>query len=290
MKMSSRGDWISKRAACSPPNNSKAHRQLATAYFESTVPRWEEFYTHPGKRAVYATIYRLRLDVALSLVDRLHLPPGSRCLDIGCGPGIAAIALAQRSFVVDAIDLVAAQLDRTSRRAAEAGVGDRIVASVGDIHELKFPDGIFDFVLTIGVLEWLEDLGKPLREISRVLSPVVMQSFPSTIDGHCGISWTHSCIHRSRRQDVIWAISFGDGDCGVDQSLVLEIARIRFVVLIKWWRMPALRKWTARRLALGHFPFWTWNYHSLWGCRCTALSSGWPIEKFAYYARPDWST
>jgi ubiquinone/menaquinone biosynthesis C-methylase UbiE len=146
-------------------------RELAAAYFESTAPRWDEFYADHGKQTVYATIYRSRLATALSLADGLRLPPGSHCLDIGCGPGIATVALAQRGFAVDAVDLVEAQLDRVRRRVAEARLGKRVVTTVGDIHHLDFPDGVFDFVLVIGVMEWLEDPDKPLREISRVLKP-----------------------------------------------------------------------------------------------------------------------
>jgi ubiquinone/menaquinone biosynthesis C-methylase UbiE len=146
-------------------------RELVAAYFESTVPRWDEFYVDHGKQTVYDTIYRTRLAVALSLADSLRLPPDSRCLDVGCGPGIATVALAQRGFVVDAIDFVEGQLERTRRRALEANVEERVVTSIGDIHHLDIPDGTFDLVLVIGVMEWLEDPSKALREISRVLKP-----------------------------------------------------------------------------------------------------------------------
>lgn len=147
------------------------HRELVSAYFESTAPRWEQFYSSNDKDSVYDTIYRSRLAVALSLADALRLPPGSRCLDVGCGPGVATVALAERGFAVDAVDLVEAQLDRTRQRAAEARVGERVVASRGDIHDLKFAESAFDLALVIGVMEWLEDPSQPLSEISRVLKP-----------------------------------------------------------------------------------------------------------------------
>jgi len=146
-------------------------RELVAAYFESTVPRWDEFYIDRDKQTVYDTIYRSRLAAAVSLADGLRLPPGSRCLDVGCGPGIATVALAQRGFKVDAIDFVEGQLERTRRRAAEANVESCVVASIGDIHDLDIPDGTFDLVLVIGVMEWLEYPSKALREISRVLKP-----------------------------------------------------------------------------------------------------------------------
>ena len=141
---------------------------MVAAHFESTVPRWEEFYTD-STPSVYATIYKSRLDVAVSLANRLGLAPGSRCLDVGCGPGIASVALAQIGFKVDAIDIVDGQLDRTQGRAAEAHVEDRVATSIGDIHELEFPDGTFELVLVIGVLEWLKHPSQALNEVARVL-------------------------------------------------------------------------------------------------------------------------
>jgi SAM-dependent methyltransferase len=149
----------------------KPDAEAVAAYFVSTAPRWEQFYAHPDKRVVYSTIYRSRLERALALVDRLGLPAWSRCLDIGCGPGIGTVALAQRGFAVDAVDLIQAQLDRTRRRAVEAGADERIATSIGDDNRLDFPDGTFDLALVIGVMEWQVDPNKSLREISRVLKP-----------------------------------------------------------------------------------------------------------------------
>lgn len=146
-------------------------RELAAAYFESTVSRWDEFYIDRGELSVYDTIYRSRLAVAISLADGLSLPPGARCLDVGCGPGIATVALAQRGLKVDAMDLVEGQLERTRARALEANVGNCVVASIGDIHDLDIQGATFDLVFVIGVMEWLEHPGKALREISRVLKP-----------------------------------------------------------------------------------------------------------------------
>jgi ubiquinone/menaquinone biosynthesis C-methylase UbiE len=146
-------------------------RELAAAYFRSTTARWDEFYAEHRKPTVYATIYRERLSRALSLADTLRLPLGSRCLDLGCGPGMATVALAKRNLVVHAVDLVEAQLARVQQRAAEGGLAQRVVTSVGDIHDLHLPDGSFDFVLVIGVMEWLEHPENPLREVARVLRP-----------------------------------------------------------------------------------------------------------------------
>jgi SAM-dependent methyltransferase len=153
------------------PSTQATQRERAAWYFASTVPRWEEFYAAEGEETVYRTIYRQRLAVALSLAYGLRLPPQARCLDVGCGPGLATVDLARRGLLVDAVDLVPAQLQTVRRRAASAGVEARVITRTGDIHALDFADATFDLVFVVGVLEWLEQPTQALREIARVLKP-----------------------------------------------------------------------------------------------------------------------
>ena len=117
----------------------KTQRELVATHFEATVPRWEQYYASHSSQSVYATIYRSRLAVALSLADGLRLPRGSRCLDVGCGPGLATVALAQCGFIVNAIDLIKAQLDRTQQHAAEA----RLAGSASSRASATYTTSIF---------------------------------------------------------------------------------------------------------------------------------------------------
>jgi ubiquinone/menaquinone biosynthesis C-methylase UbiE len=151
-------------------NEQRNQRELAAIYFESTASRWEELYEN-AEPSVYAAIYRRRLAVALSFAKGLQLPAGARALDIGCGPGVAALSLAHSGLEVHASDLVEQQLARTRQRAEAAGISHRVSTSVEDIHALSFADESFDLVFVVGVLEWLEDPTKGLREIARVLKP-----------------------------------------------------------------------------------------------------------------------
>lgn len=72
------------------------------------------------------------LDLATSVLLRTHTPrpDAARLLDLGCGWGVLAVALASAApaAVVDAVDVNGRALDLTRTNAARHGVGDRVRA------------------------------------------------------------------------------------------------------------------------------------------------------------------
>ncbi len=72
------------------------------------------------------------LDLATSVLLRTHTPrpDAARLLDLGCGWGVLAVALASAApaAVVDAVDVNDRALDLTRTNAARHGVGDRVRA------------------------------------------------------------------------------------------------------------------------------------------------------------------
>jgi ubiquinone/menaquinone biosynthesis C-methylase UbiE len=107
----------------------------------------------------------------LNYVDELSLPKTARVLEIGCGAGFIAIALARRGFTVEAVDHVPAMIELTQRHARQRGMDNRIHTAIEDVHELTFEDRSFDLIVALGVITWLHDLRKALVEITRVLTP-----------------------------------------------------------------------------------------------------------------------
>lgn len=89
---------------------------------------------------------------------------GARLLDFGCGSGIFVEELAATGFDAHGVD-ISAEAVRFGELQGIKNLG------VIDSHKIGFPDKTFDVVLSLDVLEHLEDTSWALQEIERVLKP-----------------------------------------------------------------------------------------------------------------------
>ncbi len=145
-----------------------ALQEQVNAYFQSQSSYWKDIYSSSG---VQGEIYRDRQAAVLAWIDSLALAPGSKVLEIGCGAGFMAVALAERGFHVHAIDSTEAMVELAREHAAESGKAALISIDVGDVYALAFEDGFFDLVIAIGVLPWLERVEQAILEMTRVIRP-----------------------------------------------------------------------------------------------------------------------
>jgi len=104
------------------------------------------------------------------MIGWLHLPPGSKVLDLCCGMGRHSLALAEAGYEVTGVDLSEPLL-----REARAQKGsDNVRWLRSDMRTLPL-DGGFDAVVNLftsfGYFEEDEEQIKVLREIGRMLKP-----------------------------------------------------------------------------------------------------------------------
>jgi ubiquinone/menaquinone biosynthesis C-methylase UbiE len=100
-------------------------------------------------------------------------PAGGTVLDVGAGPGRAAVALAVRrpDLTVYAIDISPDMVRVARRLAAEAGVIERIHIERADVADLPLPDRSVDLVVSTASLHHWHDVPGAAREIRRVVRP-----------------------------------------------------------------------------------------------------------------------
>jgi SAM-dependent methyltransferase len=96
---------------------------------------------------------------------------GRRCLDVGCGIGRHALALAELGFEAHAIDRSEAGLQRVRAEAARCGLN--VTTRMTDMTSLPYPDESFDFAIAWNVIYHgtPEDAVGAATEIARVLRP-----------------------------------------------------------------------------------------------------------------------
>lgn len=70
-----------------------------------------------------------------ALVELLELQPGMRVLDVGCGPGRHALALARLGYDVVGVDISATFVDLARQAADAEGLGERARFEVADARD-----------------------------------------------------------------------------------------------------------------------------------------------------------
>jgi SAM-dependent methyltransferase len=99
--------------------------------------------------------------------------PGGKLLEVGSGPGRLAVRLAREApgITLTGVDISDAMVERAARRAAGAGLSERVRFEVGDVAALPLSEREFDGVVSTLSLHHWSDPASGLAEIYRVLKP-----------------------------------------------------------------------------------------------------------------------
>jgi SAM-dependent methyltransferase len=161
------------------------------ARYDSIAEWYEEF--RPALRAE-----------ELDALQRLLGPGEGRCLDLGCGTGLAAAAVAELGWSVVGVDISVNLLDSARARGIE------VLEASADA--LPFEDGSFDTAVSFWTHTDIDDLLAAMREVARVLRPeapfVYVGCHPCFVGPHSvfvaaeGVPEFHPGYRPSRRYDA----------------------------------------------------------------------------------------
>ncbi len=97
-----------------------------------------------------------------------QIDEGSSVLDIAPGPGNLAIELAKLgNYTITGMDISSDFVRIAKQNARQAGV--EIDFRQGNVSNMPFPDGMFDFIICTAAFKNFRDPGKALAEMYRVL-------------------------------------------------------------------------------------------------------------------------
>lgn len=103
------------------------------------------------------------------LVDFAGVRKGLKVLDVGCGTGVVALTAAKVGADARGIDLSPILLEKARQNAAVSGLN--VQFDEGDVENLPFRDGEFDFVLSQFGHMFAPRADIALSEMLRVLKP-----------------------------------------------------------------------------------------------------------------------
>ncbi len=106
------------------------------------------------------------------LAETLKPRSGNRILDVGCGEGLAEVALGRLHISqvrLVGVDLV---LDKVLKASQEtASHNQRVNFAAADACRLPFKDGAFDSIYCVAVLQHVNDVEAAVAEFARVTAP-----------------------------------------------------------------------------------------------------------------------
>jgi cyclopropane-fatty-acyl-phospholipid synthase len=218
------------------------HYDLSTTLFRSFLDEDLQYscayFREPGLSLDEAQRAKIR-----HIEAKLRLEPGLSVLDIGCGWGGLAIALAQAQDVqVTGVTLSREQLQVCRERAQRAGLTDRVRFELRDYRELTGP---FDRIVSVGMFEHvgLAQHAEFFQTVERLLADdgaALIHSIGHRTDPGANNPWIEKYIfpggHIPALSEVIGAVertSLWVTD--------IEILRLHYAQTLRLWRERFLR-------------------------------------------------
>lgn len=154
----------------------------ASRFFDSYAHDFDAIYAG-GRSPIHRWLNRrLRRSMFLRYEQSLRAcspAEGATILDVGCGPGHYAIALAQMGATrVVGIDLSPTMLDVAQKKARAAGVEDRCRFELADFLTFSSEEA-FDFVVVMGFMDYIEEAQPVVDKAIALAKRRAMFSFPA---------------------------------------------------------------------------------------------------------------
>lgn len=138
--------------------------------------KWDQMYEQDTEK-LDEHIFRLRRDFTVDFIVNNYAKDAKLC-DLGCGAGPVIFQMLSRGYDMVGLDYSGDMLGNAAKRLGAGQIPNKPLIN-GNCELLPFGDGIFDCVVCLGVISYVENYGNIINEIFRVLKPggTVLVSF-----------------------------------------------------------------------------------------------------------------
>jgi len=141
------------------------HRSAIDEYWHR---RPEHFESRYEKSSGFTRFVQWFLNARSTKIGRLlEVAKGDKVLDVGCGSGVFLEAALHKGAQGIGVDYSLRTLKLAAKRLEYAGNDHTLLCA--DVRSLPCSDGAFDWVLGIGLVDYIEETEQVLRELSRAL-------------------------------------------------------------------------------------------------------------------------
>lgn len=155
------------------PIETNQAQPFTVGYFDCEAACWTAKYQNSRH-------FKKRLAIVWQWLSRYH--PGQVLLDYGCGRGVLLKALAEAGFQVTGVDISEKMLAKASQNLQTALRKDNVrLVRVDENFEGPYADRLYDGIVSLGVMEYVEDYQALLEHFDRILKPggFLIVSFPN---------------------------------------------------------------------------------------------------------------
>ncbi|HET7291013.1 MAG TPA: methyltransferase domain-containing protein [Vicinamibacteria bacterium] len=160
-------------------------RELVRSYFDREAERFDAIYVERkplGQRLLDRLFRGVVLERYRIICALAPLPGPFTVLDVGCGGGRYALALARAGArEVVGVDVSEAMIVLARRAAEEAGVAGRCAFAVSSFQDFH-PGKSFDVVVATGYFDYLAEPGADLAKMAKLCAGRIYATFPKRFE------------------------------------------------------------------------------------------------------------
>ena len=140
-------------------------KSISEKYFDKNAKKYtEDYYLSQIRHPKWQ-----RQKTIEKLVKKFFKSSSCKILNLGCGPGLLEEKLSSFGFFGVGIDSSPSMINLAKKRSLEKSFSEKWQFFVGDCENTKLNSGEFDCVIASGLIEYMPNDEKLLKEVKRLL-------------------------------------------------------------------------------------------------------------------------